>query len=303
MSKNFEEAYIELAQSEAPDLWDRIEAGLSEKKIVTVSAQPEKKKESIIVLFRRYQAVAAALLCVVIIVPAIILMRQVGMPGASQNESAQAPEMNGKGAAPAEAVPAEEAVAGAMAEEAVAEAAPAEEMPAAEAAPVAGAAEEMPVAEAAAGASFAQTESAEAETAMEDAASDGEASKEMIADMKEMDAEKESEAAPAENGRSEAVKEEGTADILYNVQVEIVDEKVFDGAGNQEDAGAVLTAIVLQADSGGELAIGDEVTIFIPIYSSLYLPVGESFELDLRKEQSEEYDYTMAAFIERLKMQ
>ena len=31
MSKNFEQAYKELAQKETPDLWDRIEAGLTEK--------------------------------------------------------------------------------------------------------------------------------------------------------------------------------------------------------------------------------------------------------------------------------
>ncbi|MDE6204293.1 MAG: hypothetical protein K2G19_12555, partial [Lachnospiraceae bacterium] len=31
MSKNFEQAYKELAQNEMPDLWDRIEAGLKDK--------------------------------------------------------------------------------------------------------------------------------------------------------------------------------------------------------------------------------------------------------------------------------
>ena len=36
MSKSFEKEYRELAQSKLPDLWDRIEAGLSEKKPVSV---------------------------------------------------------------------------------------------------------------------------------------------------------------------------------------------------------------------------------------------------------------------------
>ena len=36
MSKSFEKEYKELAQSKLPDLWDRIEAGLSEKKPVSV---------------------------------------------------------------------------------------------------------------------------------------------------------------------------------------------------------------------------------------------------------------------------
>ena len=36
MNKSFEEEYKALAQSKLPDLWDRIEAGLSEKKPVSV---------------------------------------------------------------------------------------------------------------------------------------------------------------------------------------------------------------------------------------------------------------------------
>ena len=31
MNRDFEKEYIELAQCEIPDLWDRIEAGLTEK--------------------------------------------------------------------------------------------------------------------------------------------------------------------------------------------------------------------------------------------------------------------------------
>ena len=33
MSKDFEQAYKEAAQMEAPDLWDRIEAGLKSKSV------------------------------------------------------------------------------------------------------------------------------------------------------------------------------------------------------------------------------------------------------------------------------
>ena len=84
MSKSFEKEYKELAQSKLPDLWDRIEAGLSEKKPVSVPITIDeeainnettiKKADSnkVLVFFRRYQTVAAALLCVIILVPAFL---------------------------------------------------------------------------------------------------------------------------------------------------------------------------------------------------------------------------------------
>ena len=43
MSKNLEEEYKKLALDEAPDLWDRIEAGLSEK---STSEEDKKRKNS-----------------------------------------------------------------------------------------------------------------------------------------------------------------------------------------------------------------------------------------------------------------
>lgn len=137
MSKSFEKEYKELAQSKLPDLWDRIEAGLCEKKPVSVpitineeainNETTIKKADSnkVLVFFRRYQTVAAALLCVIILVPAFLLMRQVGGGiGFSNSEEA-------KDAAPAEMM------------YAAAEEAPAAEAPAAEENAVA----EAPVAE------------------------------------------------------------------------------------------------------------------------------------------------------------
>ena len=44
MSKDFEQAYKEAAQTEAPDLWDRIEAGLKSKSV------PEEKADRDIIV-------------------------------------------------------------------------------------------------------------------------------------------------------------------------------------------------------------------------------------------------------------
>ncbi len=45
MSKDFEKSYRELAKSEAPDLWDRIESGLS-RQSTRGQAEEEKRTET-----------------------------------------------------------------------------------------------------------------------------------------------------------------------------------------------------------------------------------------------------------------
>lgn len=73
MERDFKQEFIELKQNEIPDLWNRIEAGLSEKK-VTASA-PERSNSSFKKInWRRWGTLAAACLCVVIIVPAISMI-------------------------------------------------------------------------------------------------------------------------------------------------------------------------------------------------------------------------------------
>lgn len=100
MSKDFEQAYKEAAQMEAPDLWDRIEAGLksksvpeektdrdiivseakTEKESVSGEEAPEKKadRRRMPVNFpylKRYSGVIAAAVCVAVILPAMALLR------------------------------------------------------------------------------------------------------------------------------------------------------------------------------------------------------------------------------------
>ena len=100
MSKDFEQAYKEAAQMEAPDLWDRIEAGLksksvpeektdrdiivseakTEKESASGEEAPEKKadRRRMPVNFpylKRYSGVIAAAVCVAVILPAMALLR------------------------------------------------------------------------------------------------------------------------------------------------------------------------------------------------------------------------------------
>lgn len=82
--KNFENEYKELIQEDMPDLWDRIEAGLVEKKpAVEQTVEPmetvaERKRPISIHKLVRYAGLAAACLCVVILTPVIIMVTSGG---------------------------------------------------------------------------------------------------------------------------------------------------------------------------------------------------------------------------------
>ena len=80
MERDFELEYRELKQNETPDLWNRIEAGLSEKKIAAVPLENESKSIDIerFVMkkqtpWKRWGLLTAACLCVVIIFPAVMM--------------------------------------------------------------------------------------------------------------------------------------------------------------------------------------------------------------------------------------
>lgn len=90
MERDFELEYRELKQNETPDLWNRIEAGLSEKKIATAPLENESKSidiERFVVKkqtpWKRWGLLAAACLCVVIIFPVVMA----GLIGSSKSNS------------------------------------------------------------------------------------------------------------------------------------------------------------------------------------------------------------------------
>lgn len=90
MERDFELEYRELKQNETPDLWNQIEAGLSEKKIAAVPLENESKKIDIErfavkkqTSWKRWGLLAAACLCVVIIFPVVMA----GLIGSSKSSS------------------------------------------------------------------------------------------------------------------------------------------------------------------------------------------------------------------------
>lgn len=87
MSRDFEKEYIALAQDEIPDLWDRIEAGLSER---TAPETKQISKTKTVSFWRKYAGVAAAVLCVAAAIPAFMLTRRVNK-SASFEAAAEAP--------------------------------------------------------------------------------------------------------------------------------------------------------------------------------------------------------------------
>lgn len=91
MSKDLEREYRAFVNSEAPDLWARIEAGLEEKKTAdlysvsnSVSMEKNQKKR---VDFKMWAGLAAACACVALIVPAMARTMMMGGSGSPQSSS------------------------------------------------------------------------------------------------------------------------------------------------------------------------------------------------------------------------
>ncbi len=105
MSKNFEEEYKEYLNAQAPDLWDRIEAGVdasvaadfsaentTAEKVVPISGNKSRKaKKKRQIRYQHYRAivsVAACLFALIIIVPVYMLTRPTGKDNASADSAA-----------------------------------------------------------------------------------------------------------------------------------------------------------------------------------------------------------------------
>lgn len=298
MSKDFEQAYRELAQTEVPDLWDRIEAGLSEKSAPAAfkidKAVKEKETEElkgadrkIFIFMRRYSAVAAALVCVAILIPAISLIGEFGIGGSKSEEaieSAQEPAAMWEEAA--DEAPAEMAV---VTEESMEETAGYVEEEAAEEMAVEAAAEES------------VDEAPEAEYAEDMNAANAENVKE-TADVEMADGVR-TEAARAEKyqeeqGLSEAGSlslpdrcPEGT--VVRDVQIKVLEVsdmmKYFENS-DREDLGCICT-VEVQKQPEGLLTEGEQIDIFISGYSSIALMKNGVYKLDLESFVSKEECY------------
>lgn len=269
MKKDFETAYKELANTEVPDLWDRIEAGLSEKSAPAETkaeknkkTAPVNKKTKIAVLMRKYSALAAAIVCAIILIPTMIVMKKSDskfMSESAYDEKAVAEE------AGAASMMTEEA---SVETEAVAEVAEMEQEEAAKEPKMeskVAAAEVFSQKESASGA---VKESAKADSAMNDAVCE--------------------DAAPEDYNKQNAQE-------LKNIVVKVkkAEEKPLENEA--EEAGVLYTAVVKRNPSGLPKE-GEEIQIFIPVVSSVALVEDSTFELDLVLSEREENIYTVTGY-------
>ena len=272
MNKDFEKEYKELAEIEAPDLWDRIEAGITKKEItekeITEKSMPETKKKITVRSFvKRYSLLAAALFCAVIIIPALNLMRNSATKGMS---SGSATDMNYSAAAADTCTAEEEYAEAETTEEAAAEAE--EPVETSEGKFIADAGEEAPM------------ESAPStDIALDDSASITDESD----SLEETKMQKE-EAAGGIQQEAESSRESEKQE-LFNIVIKVTEAKDrFDEDSTLDELGTLYTAVV-EKDPSGTLTEGEQIEIFIPVYSSYGLAKDEIVELDLVFDENADY--------------
>lgn len=297
MSKDFEKAYKELAEIEAPDLWDRIEAGLIEKSapdkgsvMIDRSVADEKtdtvkikKKNKVTIFIKRYSSLAAAMLCLAIIVPVLIFMKQSGINKSSSDMAAADTTEE-----TAEMVNAASAAEVSENEKAMYEPAEASET-------------ENAVYEPAAEEAWEETaDEGGEETAGMDSLFDNKerkaAGSTQAAGMKADKAEDDLQ----EKLQSNEKKKPEEGQIFSNVIVKVtgVDDYISE-ARTAEEMGTLYTAVV-QEEPSGVLAKGEEIVIFIPVYSSTALVKDSIFELDLAFCEKENYSFTVEHYHEQI---
>ncbi len=291
MSKDFERAYTELAKSEAPDLWDRIECGLTERSTQpeadsgpAVSSSGQGKKFLFPIL--KYSAMAAAVICVIIIIPVLIRM----------NRSYEFAESDSSGAA-MDMTAAQEA--GGM-EPAVEEAAVEEGTESTEGAADGPAASEEKLSQ----------ERMSAESAAKEAKA---ASGENTAPEPQMPAAKEAEESADEDVEKSTADDKGVAElttkaeqasdleeeVLFGVTLEVTGSAELIPEEDSGESGIVYTAVV-RKDPGGLLKEGEEITVFVPAYSSDSLMEDMSFEVDLCRHGGDKYAFTICGYHKRI---
>lgn len=286
MSKDFEQAYRELAQNEIPDLWDRIEAGIQEKS--TPEKEISKHKTVKRRYFKWYTTTAAAVACAVLIVPAAVFL------GYLENGKGGAMEMAEEAAEDTTAAGVETATAKSEETSAAQEDIPAKSEEAAPELEDTAAKLEEAAAEQKNGIKeLAYAKGAEKESG---------AGIEEMADTSAADAENRSMASEkTENMRLESAEEESLKQdmgeeledgaVLKNITVEIIGE-VSEYGNDMASSGNIYTAIV-RKDAQGYFLEGEQITIFVPVYSSTALFENAVFEVDLVYKKMEKYSFQL----------
>lgn len=289
MKKDFEQAYRELAQNEAPDLWDRIEAGLSDKstpvlpKEQTETGETTRKQNKIAALlsYRKYVTVAAALLCIAILIPiAGVISRSSG--GYS---SSGAPAADNGGAETADT---------SAADTGAAEEAPAAEEGAAEAAD--GTADQEPSSKYAENVVKEETAVTAEKTPMEMAESEDTADAGMAESMLQSSADSTARGEIAEADEMMRDLEHLNGDeVISHVVIRVTNINHAELSENIEEVGTLYTFLV-EEEPSGVLSGGEEYILFVPAYSSYALIEDSVYEVDLGYREREEYSFVLKGY-------
>ncbi|MDO4303265.1 MAG: hypothetical protein Q4D94_05065 [Bacillota bacterium] len=299
MSKNFEQEYKALAENDLPDLWDRIEAGLSSK---TITSKSSEAKESIgetgaeeiqevitgkksqadhnraIFYFSKYKTVVAAAICVIVILPAFLVLGKINT--SKSYSTAEAADEASDAAAPMMEAADTAAIAETAEEAAYAEEAPEEGMTAEGGME----AEERMVAEESMAADEAYDDSMSDMLASEDNGTAGSAAGGITEDLKE----------EAQKQQADASSAKKSSEIIYqNVTVKVL-EATGDEVVTQKDWFCGMKVEVV-SDPAGELEQGTELTLWVSLTSSVAYVNGKEYELDISYDPDRECDYQIEA--------
>lgn len=286
MKKDFEQAYRELAQNEAPDLWDRIEAGLSEKSApatvkvriqVTKPAQQQRRRK-LFLFCMKYATLVAALLCIVFLIP---VTRNISHSSGGNSFSGAVAADNGGASATdtsaQEAPAADDRVTGAVGGTAKAQ----DDLTKyAQTAPKAESAAEAP----------AEVEEARSAAADDmDAGTAGNATLQSSADSSAGD-----EITDAEKMMSdlERLKED---EIIFHVIIRVTEINHTELSENIDEFGTLYTFFV-EKSSSDALSVGEEHVLFVPAYSSYAFMEDGVYEIDLGYRGSEAYSFVLAGY-------
>lgn len=269
MNRDFEKEYIELAQNEIPDLWDRIEAGLTEKSVPETEEADKPKK---IIYWKRYAGLAAAVLCAAVVLPAFVLTRRMGSSAPVDTS------------APAEPCETTEEACG-VAEEAC-------EAPEEAYDNVAGYAETVGTASES---TFDTAANPEAESGMAaDAVNyDTDGRTERDGEIKEAEMENASAKTQAASGAITDLEQNRKMQVLSHIVVQVAETE--DAGDKQEESSleGMLYTVIISKDPSGTFSVGEQIEVYVPGEYFMTMSAGKEFEIDLVCEEDGEYPFVV----------
>lgn len=315
MSKNFEEEYKALVSEELPDLWNRIEDGLTPKTTALSEetgknrpAEEEGKSESgkeqgrnkgkVLSFLYKYRTVAAAALCVVIVIPAVIVLGKMGRTKEWEGLD-EMPEINMSAAQNQDGQATAEVTDRCAVEEFAAEAAEEESVDTTMESTAADMAE-YAVAEA-------DSESGAVSRGSADSGAGSSSAGSSVRDMGETASADEASAMPADaekklnnnqqlsDSMAEAAAEEKQEEkmkVYENITVEVTE--ITEETTEAEKNIFYGMKVKVVKDPAGELAEGKEITVWVSYSSSMAYLEGETYTLKLSYDPDRECPYQVS---------